>query len=215
MEYFEQKQGGEKTILVSVAIHILEDLDAEEFRLLAKSAGAEILEHVHAQRFKPDAKYFIGSGKAEEIAARVEELEATLVIIDHALTPSQERNLSRIIKCRVIDRTRLILDIFAQRARTHEGKLQVELAQLDHLSSRLVGTGISLDSQKGGIGLRGPGETQLETDRRLLRVRVGQLKDKLEKVRQTRIQGQCDCDITEQMVKHWIYLCHILLIRNV
>ena len=190
MEYFEQKQGGEKTILVSVAIHILEDLDAEEFRLLAKSAGAEILEHVHAQRFKPDAKYFIGSGKAEEIAARVEELEATLVIIDHALTPSQERNLSRIIKCRVIDRTRLILDIFAQRARTHEGKLQVELAQLDHLSSRLVGTGISLDSQKGGIGLRGPGETQLETDRRLLRVRVGQLKDKLEKVRQTRIQGR-------------------------
>ena len=190
VEYFEQKQGGEKTILVSVAIHILEDLDAEEFRLLAKSAGAEILEHVHAQRFKPDAKYFIGSGKAEEIAARVEELEATLVIIDHALTPSQERNLSRIIKCRVIDRTRLILDIFAQRARTHEGKLQVELAQLDHLSSRLVGTGISLDSQKGGIGLRGPGETQLETDRRLLRVRVGQLKDKLEKVRQTRIQGR-------------------------
>ena len=190
MEYFEQKQGGEKTILVSVAIHILEDLDAEEFRLLAKSAGAQILEHVHAQRFKPDAKYFIGSGKAEEIAARVEELEATLVIIDHALTPSQERNLSRIIKCRVIDRTRLILDIFAQRARTHEGKLQVELAQLDHLSSRLVGTGISLDSQKGGIGLRGPGETQLETDRRLLRVRVGQLKDKLEKVRQTRIQGR-------------------------
>lgn len=190
MESALQQQQAEQTLLVSVSVQILDDLDPEEFRLLASSAGAEILEHLHVQRFKPDAKYFIGSGKAEEIAERVTDLEISLVIFDQALTPSQERNLSRILKCRVIDRTRLILDIFAQRARTHEGKLQVELAQLDHLSSRLVGIGISLDSQKGGIGLRGPGETQLETDRRLLRLRIGQLKDKLEKVRQTRIQGR-------------------------
>ena len=181
----------EQTLLVSVSVQILQDMDSEEFRLLAKSAGAEIVEHVHVQRYKPDSKYFIGSGKAEEIAELVDLHEiSSLVIFDQTLTPSQERNLSKILKCRVIDRTRLILDIFAQRARTHEGKLQVELAQLDHLASRLVGVGISLDSQKGGIGLRGPGETQLETDRRLLRIRIGQLKDKLEKVRQTRTQGR-------------------------
>jgi GTP-binding protein HflX len=190
VEYFERHQGGERALLVSVSVQLLDDLDAEEFRLLAQSAGAEIVEHMTAQRIKPDPKLFIGSGKAEEIAERVKELEIDLVIFDHALSPSQERNLERVIQCRVIDRTRLILDIFAQRARTHEGKLQVELAQLDYLSSRLVGRGISLDSQKGGIGLRGPGETQLETDRRLLRLRIGQLKDKLEKVRQTRIQGR-------------------------
>ena len=190
MEYIERHQGGERALLVSVSVQLLDDLDAEEFRLLAQSAGAEIVEHITAQRIKPDPKLFIGSGKAEEIAERVKELEIDLVIFDHSLTPSQERNLERVIQCRVIDRTRLILDIFAQRARTHEGKLQVELAQLDYLSSRLVGSGISLDSQKGGIGLRGPGETQLETDRRLLRLRIGQLKDKLEKVRQTRMQGR-------------------------
>ena len=190
MEDLEQHQLSERAVLVSVSVQILDDLDDEEFRLLAKSAGAEILEHLHVQRIKPDPKYFIGSGKAEEIAELVESLEAEIVIFDHALSPSQERNLERVIKCRVIDRTRLILDIFAQRARTHEGKLQVELAQLDHLSSRLVGGRMGLDGQKGGIGLRGPGETQLETDRRLLRLRIGQLKDKLEKVRQTRIQGR-------------------------
>ena len=190
VEYIEQHQDSNRAILVSVSVQLLDDLDVEEFRLLAQSAGAEILEHITAQRIKPDPKLFIGSGKAEEIAELAKALEADLVIFDHALSPSQERNLERVMQCRVIDRTRLILDIFAQRARTHEGKLQVELAQLDYLSSRLVGTGISLDSQKGGIGLRGPGETQLETDRRLLRLRIGQLKDKLEKVRQTRIQGR-------------------------
>lgn len=190
MEQIEQNQAKERAVLVSVSVQILDDLDQEEFRLLAQSAGADILEHIQVQRVKPDPKYFIGSGKAEEIAALVEELDAALVIFDHALTPSQERNLEHLIKCRVIDRTRLILDIFAQRARTHEGKLQVELAQLDHLASRLVGGRMGLDGQKGGIGLRGPGETQLETDRRLLRIRITQLKDKLEKVRQTRIQGR-------------------------
>ena len=190
MEYFDRYQGGERAILVSVSVQLLEDLDAEEFRLLAQSAGAEIIEHVQATRIKPDPKLFIGSGKAQELAELIEQHEAELVIFDHSLTPAQERNLERIVECRVVDRTGLILDIFAQRARTHEGKLQVELAQLEHLSTRLVRGWTHLERQKGGIGLRGPGESQLETDRRLLRIRMGQLKDKLEKVRQTRIQGR-------------------------
>ena len=185
-----EHQVGERVILVSVIVQMLNDLDADEFLLLAKSAGAEILEHIHAQRIRPDAKLFIGSGKAEEIAQRVEELDANLVIFDHALTPAQARNLERIMKCRVVDRTELILDIFAQRARTYEGRLQVELAQLQHLASRLIRSRGDLDSQKGGIGLRGPGETLLETDRRLLQLRMGQLKSKIEKVKQTRQQGR-------------------------
>lgn len=189
MDHLKQ-QRGEKVILVSVSVQMLEDLDAEEFHLLAQSAGAEILEHIHAQRIRPDAKLFIGSGKAEEIAALAEQHEADLVIFDHALTPAQARNLEKIMHCRVVDRTELILDIFAQRARTYEGKLQVELAQLQHLSSRLIRSRGDLDSQKGGIGLRGPGETVLETDRRLLRIRMGQLKAKIEKVKQTRTQGR-------------------------
>lgn len=191
MESLDQDQGKERVILVSVSVNILDDLDAEEFALLASSAGAERLEHIYAQRVKPDAKLFIGSGKAEEIAERVEALDASLVIFDHALSPAQERNLEKIMKCRVIDRTGLILDIFAQRARTHEGKLQVELAQLKHLSTRLVrGWSGGFEQQKGGIGLRGPGETQLETDRRLIRIRMIQLKEKLDKVQQTRLQGR-------------------------
>lgn len=190
MEYFDRHQGGERAILVSVTVQMLKDLDGEEFQLLAKSAGAEILEHITAQRIKPDPKLFIGSGKAEEIATLVQDLEAELVIFDHSLSPGQERNLEKILKCRVIDRTGLILDIFAQRARTHEGKLQVELAQLEHLSTRLVRGWTHLERQKGGIGLRGPGESQLETDRRLLRVRMTQLQSKLDKVHQTRIQGR-------------------------
>ncbi|MBF7683840.1 GTPase HflX [Acinetobacter sp. B5B] len=190
MEYFDRHEGGERAILVHVNVQILQDLDAEEFQLLAQSAGADILEQITAQRQKPDPKLFIGSGKAEEIAQSVQSLEADLVIFDHALSPAQERNLEKVFQCRVIDRTGLILDIFAQRARTHEGKLQVELAQLEHLSTRLVRGWTHLERQKGGIGLRGPGESQLETDRRLLRVRMGQLKDKLDKVRQTRVQGR-------------------------
>lgn len=190
MDHLNKQHGGERVILVSVAVQMLEDLDAEEFHLLAQSAGAEILQHLHAQRIKPDAKLFIGSGKAEEIAALAAEHEADLVIFDHALSPAQARNLEKIIGCRVVDRTELILDIFAQRARTYEGKLQVELAQLQHMSSRLIRSHGTLDSQKGGIGLRGPGETMLETDRRLLRIRMGQLKAKIDKVRQTRMQGR-------------------------
>ncbi len=191
MEYFERHKGGERAILVHLEIRQLHDPDdAEEFELLVHSAGAERLELITGSRLKPDAKYFVGSGKAEEIASRVQALDADILIFNHSLTPSQERNLEALCQCRVLDRTGLILDIFAQRARTYEGKLQVELAQLNHLSTRLVRGWTHLERQKGGIGLRGPGETQLETDRRLLQKRVSQLKSKLDKVKQTRSQGR-------------------------
>ncbi len=190
MEYFERHQGGERALLVHMSVYQREELDIEEFKLLAQSAGADIIDLITGSRQRPDPKLFIGSGKAEEIAARVKAEDIDLVVFDHNLSPGQERNLERVFECRVIDRTGLILDIFAQRARTHEGKLQVELAQLEHLSTRLVRGWTHLERQKGGIGLRGPGETQLETDRRLLRIRVTQLKDRLQKVRQTRSQGR-------------------------
>ena len=181
---------GEKTLIVSVNVQILDDIDAEEFYLLTKSAGADIVDHLHVPRQRPDPKLFIGTGKADEIAQIVKTEEIHLVIFDQTLSPAQERNLERVLQCRVIDRTGLILDIFAQRARTYEGNIQVELAQLQYLASRLVRGFADLEQQKGGIGLRGPGETQLETDRRLIKVRISQLKDKLAKVRQTRAQGR-------------------------
>ncbi len=161
-----------------------------EFVDLAKSAGAEVLEILGGSRVRPDPKFFAGSGKAEEIADAVKESEADLVLFNHELSPSQERNLEALFKCRVLDRTGLILDIFAQRARSHEGKLQVELAQLQHLSTRLVRGWTHLERQKGGIGLRGPGETQLETDRRLLGARIKHLRRKLDKVQAQREQGR-------------------------
>ncbi|MGP4714853.1 ribosome rescue GTPase HflX [Psychrobacter sp. DM8] len=191
MEYFDRHTGGERAIIVHLDIRQIQDPDdLGEFELLADSAGADRLALVTGSRLKPDAKYFVGSGKAEEIAELVREHDADIVLFNHNLSPSQERNLETIAQCRVLDRTGLILDIFAQRARTYEGKLQVELAQLNHLSTRLVRGWTHLERQKGGIGLRGPGETQLETDRRLLQTRVNQLKSKLEKVRQTRAQGR-------------------------
>ncbi|WP_201558481.1 ribosome rescue GTPase HflX [Psychrobacter sp. 72-O-c] len=191
MDYFEKHKGGERAILVHLDIRQMQDPDdLGEFELLADSAGADRYALVTGSRMKPDAKYFVGSGKAQEIAELVREHDADIVLFNHSLSPSQERNLEALVKARVLDRTGLILDIFAQRARTHEGKLQVELAQLNHLSTRLVRGWTHLERQKGGIGLRGPGETQLETDRRLLQTRVNQLKSKLDKVRQTRAQGR-------------------------
>ena len=191
MEYFGRYEGGERAILVHLDIRQIQDPDdLSEFELLVDSAGAQRVELVTGSRQRPDAKYFVGSGKAQEIAELVSEHDADIVIFNHSLSPSQERNLEALAKCRVLDRTGLILDIFAQRARTYEGKLQVELAQLNHLSTRLVRGWTHLERQKGGIGLRGPGETQLETDRRLLQTRVTQLKAKLDKVRQTRAQGR-------------------------
>jgi len=158
----------------------------EEIRLLAASAGAPARAIVRGRRSRPDPALFAGKGKVEEVARTVAETRAGVVIFNHELSPVQERNLERAVECRVVDRTSLILDIFAQRARSHEGKLQVELAQLEHLSTRLVRGWTHLERQKGGIGLRGPGETQLETDRRLLGKRVKMLKEKLAKVRSQR-----------------------------
>lgn len=188
---FERPDGGERAILIHLHTHEMDEReDPQEFRELAHSAGAECVAFIEINRYQPSAKFLIGSGKVEELREQVKTLEVELVIVNHTLTPSQERNLERALECRVIDRTGLILDIFAQRARTHEGKLQVELAQLDHMSTRLVRGWTHLERQKGGIGLRGPGETQLETDRRLLRIRVKQLKQKLEKVRNQRDQAR-------------------------
>jgi GTP-binding protein HflX len=159
----------------------------EELKQLSISAGINIRGVVEGKRDKPDAKLYLGSGKAEELADMVQATESRAVVFNHDLSPSQQRNLERLLECRVADRTGLILDIFAQRAKSHEGKLQVELAQLEHLSTRLVRGWTHLERQKGGIGVRGgPGETQLELDRRMLRVRVKQLREKLEKLKQQR-----------------------------
>ena len=189
--FFERHEGGERAVLVHLdGQDSAAREDPQEFQELAVSAGADTVAFLSVPSNRLTAKYLIGSGKVEELRDQVKILEADLVIFNHVLTPSQERNLERIFECRVLDRTGLILDIFAQRARTHEGKLQVELAQLDHLSTRLVRGWTHLERQKGGIGLRGPGETQLETDRRLLRVRIRQIKQKLEKVRSQREQAR-------------------------
>jgi len=166
------------------------DLSLLEFEELVSSAGGEPVAVVTGSRRAPHARTFVGEGKLEEIAAACRDNEAELVIFNHALSPSQERNLERALSCRVLARTGLILDIFAQRARTHEGKLQVELAQLTHMSTRLVRGWTHLERQKGGIGLRGPGETQLETDRRLLRVRIKSIQGRLERVRNQREQSR-------------------------
>lgn len=188
---FERPGGGERAILVHVEGQDLETReDPEEFRELALSAGAEIETLVTVSSHRLSAKYLIGSGKVDELRELIRTSSVDLVIFNHTLTPSQERNLERAFECRVLDRTGLILDIFAQRARTHEGKLQVELAQLEHMSTRLVRGWTHLERQKGGIGLRGPGETQLETDRRLLRVRIRQIKQRLAKVRSQREQAR-------------------------
>ena len=165
-------------------------LDTREFEELVISAGGEPVGFVTGHRRSPAAKFFVGEGKLDEIRAAKEASEADLVVFNHPLSPSQERNLEQALCCRVIARTGLILDIFAQRARTHEGKLQVELAQLQHMSTRLVRSWTHLERQKGGIGLRGPGETQLETDRRLLRARIRSIETRLDKVRAQRAQSR-------------------------
>ncbi len=188
---FERPKTGELALLVH--INIASDSDGEdlgEFIDLAVSAGAQVAETISGARYTPEPKYFVGTGKAEEIKQAVKTHGAEVVLVNHSLSPSQERNLERLVECRVLDRTGLILDIFAQRARSHEGKLQVELAQLKHLMTRLVRGWTHLERQKGGIGLRGPGETQLETDRRLIGGRLKQLTSRLQKVQQQRQQSR-------------------------
>lgn len=164
--------------------------DLAEFELLAESAQVEIVSIITTSRTTPQAKYFVGQGKADEIADAVKLHNANVILVNHSLTPAQTRNLESLCQCRVVDRTGVILDIFAQRARSHEGKLQVELAQLKHLSTRLVRRKTGLDQQKGAVGLRGPGETQLETDRRLIKVRIAQLQARLAKVEKQRNQNR-------------------------
>ncbi len=188
---FDRYEAGEQAVLVHVDFadeNSKEDL--LELQLLVSSAGVNAIDIVTCSRQSPQARYFVGSGKAEEIANAVRAQQADVVIFNHSLSPSQERNLEQLCQCRVLDRTGLILDIFAQRARTHEGKLQVELAQLRHMSTRLVRGWTHLDKQKGGIGLRGPGESQLETDRRLLRARLKAIQRRLDKVQKQREQGR-------------------------
>jgi len=190
-QLFERPRGGERAILVGVAIgHAVDPHDTAEFKALAASAGTLGVGLVLASRPRPDPKYFVGSGKAEEIRDCAEQHDADVVLVDQTLTPSQERNLEKLTNRRVLDRNGLILDIFAQRARSFEGKLQVELAQLSHLSTRLVRGWTHLERQKGGIGLRGPGETQLETDRRLIAKRIRTLRARLEKLDRQRETGR-------------------------
>ncbi|MBA3581725.1 MAG: GTPase HflX [Gammaproteobacteria bacterium] len=188
---FERPRHGERALLVDVQFGPRRgDGAIEEFHALAVSAGADPLATISAQRNRADPRYCVGSGKVEEIRLQVEEHKVEIVLFSRPLSASQERNLEKVLGCRVLDRTGLILDIFAQRARSFEGKLQVELAQLKHLSSRLVRGWTHLERQKGGIGLRGPGETQLETDRRLIAQRIRSLEDKLDKVAQQRDQNR-------------------------
>lgn len=186
---FERPKSGERAVLVHLAAQ--DETEAlVELQELALSAGAEPVAVVIGKRQAPDPRYYIGKGKLDELARIVRENEVELVLFNHPLTPSQERNLEKELSVRVIDRTGLILDIFAQRAQSFEGKLQVELAQLRHLSTRLVRGWTHLERQKGGIGLRGPGETQLETDKRLIANRIRQIQKRLEKVEQQRSQGR-------------------------
>ncbi|MDR0701706.1 MAG: GTPase HflX [Azoarcus sp.] len=196
---FERPASGERAVVVQLDLGqgvIAERL--AELELLAASAGATVEGVVQGRRATPDPAFFAGRGKVEEIADALRACNADLVIFNHALSPAQQRNLEKSLECRVVDRSALILDIFAQRARSHEGKLQVELAQLSHLSTRLVRGWTHLERQKGGIGLRGPGETQLETDRRLLGDRVKLLKSRLvrlEKQRRTRRRARDRRDV--------------------
>ncbi|WP_299775409.1 ribosome rescue GTPase HflX [uncultured Pseudoteredinibacter sp.] len=189
--FFDRPDSGELAVLVHLDLSRSDDSDdPREFEELVLSAGGDPVAFVTGQRQSPTSNFFIGSGKLDELKQLVQLHGAQLVIFNHVLSPSQERNLEQELECRVLDRTGLILDIFAQRARTHEGKLQVELAQLRHMSTRLIRGWTHLERQKGGIGLRGPGETQLESDRRLLRGRITTIEKRLEKVRKQRDQGR-------------------------
>ncbi len=186
---FERYEKGERAVVVFTS-NTSSDGDMGEFLELVASTGVTVAYKVKSLNHKPQAKYYLGIGKADELSKVVLAYDAQVVIVNHDLSPSQERNLESLLSCRVLSRSGLILDIFAQRARTFEGKLQVELAQLQHLQTRLVRGWTHLERQKGGIGLRGPGETQLETDRRLIRARIKSISARLEKVRGQRAENR-------------------------
>jgi GTP-binding protein HflX len=195
---FDRPGGADTAVLVSIDFGEADYADSrEELHRLAESAGVQPVAVVEGKRSRPDAAFYVGSGKVQEIAEALQQTGAGLVIFNHEISAAQQRNLEQRLETRVVDRTTLILDIFAQRARSSEGKLQVELAQLQHLATRLIRGWTHLERQKGGIGLRGPGETQLETDRRLLGKRVKLLKDKLDRLkrqhqvqRRSRVRGK-------------------------
>jgi len=187
---FERAERGNRAILLHPLFADTGPEQLDEFQELCRSAGVEITAVLKAPRGRPDARFFVGSGKIDEVAEQVTATAADLIVVSRPLSAIQERNIEKRCSCRVLDRTTLILDIFAQRARSHEGKLQVELAQLRHISTRLVRGWTHLERQKGGIGLRGPGETQLETDRRLIGQRIKYLKARLDRVRQQRAQSR-------------------------
>jgi GTP-binding protein HflX len=191
MELFDRPGTGERALIVHLSINesFSED-DLSEFEQLVISANVEPLATLTGSRRSPDARFFVGKGKLDEVKHQLHETCADIVLFNHTLSPSQQRNLEKELEVRVLDRTNLILDIFAQRAQSFEGKLQVELAQLQHLSTRLIRGWTHLERQKGGIGLRGPGETQLETDRRLIGQRIRQIKTRLTKVNKQRDQGR-------------------------
>jgi len=186
----DRAERGERAVILHPVFRQSSPGELDEFSELARSAGVSVVAVVTAPRQRPDARYYVGKGKIEELVRTIEETSADLVLVSHSLSAVQERNIEEACKCRVLDRSTLILDIFAQRAQSYEGKLQVELAQLRHLSTRLVRGWTHLERQKGGIGLRGPGETQLETDRRLIAVRIRQLKERLEKAASQREQSR-------------------------
>ncbi len=189
----ERPEDGERALLLHIGLRRPCDEDeVQEFGALAASAGADVVDEMEARRDRPTPRLFLGRGKAEELRERVHASRAELVLVNQPLTPSQERTLETVLQTRVLDRNGLILDIFAQRAATFEGKIQVELAQLEHLSTRLVRGWTHLERQKGGIGLRGPGETQLETDRRLLDRRIKHLKVRLDRIEKQREMGRRD-----------------------
>jgi GTP-binding protein HflX len=188
---FERPRSGERAVLVRLGLGApVDPEDLQEFTQLALSAGATPVATVTGRRERPDPRYFLGSGKAEELREAALNAQADVILVDHALSPSQERNLEKLIERRVLDRNGLILDIFAQRARSAEGHVEVELAQLKHIASRLVRGWTHLERQKGGIGLRGPGETQLESDRRIIATRVRVLTRRLDKIKQQRETGR-------------------------
>lgn len=184
----KRADGNSAAVLVSLDFGEADYAESlEELRQLAATAGLQVCDCIEGKRHKPDATYFVGNGKVEQLAAAKQASNPSLIVFNHDLTPSQQRNLERKLNCRVVDRTGLILQIFSQHAKSFEGKLQVELAQLEHLSTRLVRGWTHLERQKGGIGLRGgPGETQIELDRRMIRTRVKALKEKLAKLKMQR-----------------------------
>jgi len=186
----DRAERGERAVILHPVFRLTGAGELDEFNELARSAGVEVAAVVPAPRNRPDARFYVGSGKIDELARVVKETGADLILVSQSLSAVQERNIEQACQCRVLDRSTLILDIFAQRAQSYEGKLQVELAQLRRLSTRLVRGWTHLERQKGGIGLRGPGETQLETDRRLIGVRIRQLKSRLGKVASQRQQGR-------------------------